>query len=144
MLVLTRKSGESIVVRHLGEEFTVRIDTNDKHARMKLVIDAPESFHVVRSELIGRAMTPKPKSVPVRKTEHEHSGKPCFVTDHIEGNRKVAGTIIGAEQHGERGLLYDWETTDGKRRYGYPAKQVTIVEKTSEVTLPENYGQGPK
>lgn len=53
-LVLTRKPGESVVIttQTPGERVEVTV-VSGQRGRLKLAIQAPESTHVVRRELLG-------------------------------------------------------------------------------------------
>lgn len=55
MLILQRKAGEAI---RIGEEITIRISEIGSD-RVKLAIDAPREFSIVREELITAAETNK-------------------------------------------------------------------------------------
>jgi len=51
MLVLERKEGESIIIKNNDDVIEI-ILARDQHGRVKIGIDAPEKFNIVRKELI--------------------------------------------------------------------------------------------
>lgn len=50
MLVLERKSGESIVIQNGDEVIEIKVDKSNKGA-VKLVFDAPMNYIILRKEL---------------------------------------------------------------------------------------------
>jgi carbon storage regulator CsrA len=50
MLVLSRRAREGVVVKHAGEEVTIRVWV-DGH-QIKVGVDGPRSFEVRREELV--------------------------------------------------------------------------------------------
>lgn len=50
MLVLERKSGESIVIQNGDETIEIKVDKSKKDA-VKLVFDAPRNYIILRKEL---------------------------------------------------------------------------------------------
>lgn len=50
MLVLERKSGESIVIQNGDDTIEIKVDRNNKGA-VKLVFDAPMNYVILRKEL---------------------------------------------------------------------------------------------
>ena len=50
MLVLERKSGESIVIQNRSEVIEIKVDKHTKGA-VKLVFDAPTNYVILRKEL---------------------------------------------------------------------------------------------
>ncbi|GAB5444407.1 MAG: hypothetical protein Fues2KO_47560 [Fuerstiella sp.] len=51
MLVLSRNSGEEVVIRHNGEELTLRV-YDLGHGKAKLAFDGPRSFEILRAEVL--------------------------------------------------------------------------------------------
>lgn len=50
MLVLERKSGESIVITHGNDTIEIKVDKNN-NGSVKLVFDAPKKYVILRKEL---------------------------------------------------------------------------------------------
>ena len=50
MLVLERKSGESIVITHGNDTIEIKVDKNN-NGTVKLVFDAPKKYVILRKEL---------------------------------------------------------------------------------------------
>ncbi len=51
MLVLERKSGESIIIQNGDDVIEIKIDKNSNKGAVKLVFDAPMHYVILRKEL---------------------------------------------------------------------------------------------
>ena len=113
MLVVTRKDGESVVIRHAGEELVVYRDGRN------LKFDGPESFSITRSETIGRA-EPLP-------SEHEHVGADCFFRS--ENNNLQRKGVVTAVHERQSGIRYDVRLGNGASMKNIKAEYITLVSK---------------
>lgn len=52
MLILQRKAGESL---QIGEDIQVTVVSVDSGGRVRLAIEAPKTYSILRSELLGAA-----------------------------------------------------------------------------------------
>lgn len=52
MLILQRKIGESLLI---GDDIQVTVVSIDSGGRVRLAIDAPKTYAILRSELLGAA-----------------------------------------------------------------------------------------
>jgi len=51
MLVLERKSGESIIIQNGDDIIEIKVDKNNNKSAVKLVFDAPMHYVILRKEL---------------------------------------------------------------------------------------------
>ncbi len=51
MLVLERKSGESIIIQNGDDVIEIKVDKNNNKGGVKLVFDAPMHYVILRKEL---------------------------------------------------------------------------------------------
>ncbi len=51
MLVLERKSGESIIIQNGDDVIEIKVDKNNNKGAVKLVFDAPMKYIILRKEL---------------------------------------------------------------------------------------------
>lgn len=121
MLVLSRKVGESVVIRHSpsGDEITVHLNSHLGN-RVQIGLAGPLAFDVMRSELV-------PSKQPATESSQQLD---CFVSDE-NGTAWRQGEVIKLDQrNGE--LRYDVRLTDGTVRHGWPPERVKIVTKQDD------------
>ena len=82
MLVLKRRSAECVTITHAGEQIEVFVLGHDGSG-VRLGFDAPQSFVVVRSELVARSEEQRPaaQDAPGREASQ----------DRCEGDRREGG-----------------------------------------------------
>lgn len=124
MLVLSRKTEESIEIQHCGESITIQV-VRCYGSKVSLGFEGPKSFRVIRSEL-------PPKEVPVFvPTDYtDENGLDCFVIDRFGGQQRTVKATVLRAYRSDAGKLYDVQLTGGEsgpRWRGLPERDVTLV-----------------
>lgn len=56
MLVISRKNGESIIIKNGNESIEVTIEKSKKNGNLHLCVDAPKKYKIYRKELLDATL----------------------------------------------------------------------------------------